>query len=102
MMLSAIFLCWSPRKDIPRDMISDEECTAASTKTLDILQGKLHGDDQDFLEGVLKFLDRVKNMSKSILTSVKFQTALSQINCSYALSDQDPNNLYLSFANEYK
>jgi hypothetical protein len=36
-------------------MISVEECSAALTKTLDILKGKLHGADQNFLKGVLKF-----------------------------------------------
>lgn len=32
---------------------------------------------------------------------LKFQTALSQINWFNVLSDQDPNDLHLSFANEY-
>ena len=50
-------------------MITVEECSAALTETLDILQGKLHGDGQNFLKGVLKFTDRVKNMSKSKLTT---------------------------------
>ena len=54
---------------MPQDMITVEECSAALTETLDILQGKLHGDDQNFLKGVLKFTDRVKNMSKSKLTT---------------------------------
>ena len=50
-------------------MITVEKCSAALTETLDILQGKLHGDDQNFLKGVLKSTYRVKNMSKSKLTT---------------------------------
>ena len=54
-----------------QDSVQVEECCSALKEALECLQNKvgLNATDQNFLRGVLKFSDRVKNMTKSKLTA---------------------------------